>query len=92
MQVKKFFMAALLPATAVLGASAQQTIAESSICDNATLSTEGGGENPTLQNLCDKNDMTVFETGNATAVSVVVEAGEPWVAKGVVTVAADDLA
>lgn len=90
MQVKKFIMAALLPATAVFGARAQQTVAESSLCDNATLSIEGDGENQTLQNLCDKNDMTVFETGNATAVSVVVDAGEPWVAKGVVTVAADD--
>ena len=46
-----------------LTARAQQTLAEFSICDNAEITIDSGGENATLPLLCDKNDLTVFEAG-----------------------------
>ena len=93
MQTKLF---KILPFSPVIGfalgfnASAQQTIANFSICDKAEVSLEGGSDNATLPALCDKNDMTVFEVAKTGGVNILFTLADAWVAKGLVVVAADD--
>lgn len=75
MQTKLF---KILPFSPVIGlalgfnASAQQTIANFSICDKAEVSLEGGSDNATLPALCDKNDMTVFEVAKTGGVNILL--------------------
>ena len=73
-----------------LTARAQQTLAEFSICDNAEITIDSGGENATLPLLCDKNDLTVFEADNQSGISFIIKTGEPWVAKGLLVVPAEE--
>ena len=75
-----------------LTARAQQTLAEFSICDNAEITIDSGGENATLPLLCDKNDLTVFEADNQSGISFIIKTGEPWVAKGLLVVPAQETA
>ena len=90
MQAKKLLIPALLP---IVGFTlhGQQTMAEFSICDKAGIALDGGGDNASLQCLCDKNDLTVFESETGAGISVIVTAEHPWVAKGIIVVAADDV-
>lgn len=93
MQTKLLHFSKLLPVVGLaLGfdAGAQQTVADFSICDYAQVSLEADGSNATLAALCDKNDMTVFESAQTGGVNILFKLSEAWVAKGVLVVAADD--
>lgn len=91
MQFKSITMMAVC-CTLGIPMMAQQTFLDSSICDVGTVAIEAGGDNATLSNLCDKDDKTAFEADFSSNMSFVFTLPQKFVAKGVVVVAADDVA
>lgn len=91
MQIKRLLPLAAMAAM-TSGISAQQTMAEFSICDLARISM-AGGENSTLAALTDKNDLSVFEapapSGDA-PVSVKLQLPQRWVVTGAIVVAGEN--